>query len=189
MRISRHSCSASALLFVMCSASQTLAEDSPGEVWLHVDAPKGVLLQREKNNYGDLETVCEAPCDQQVPTAFYYRLTGSGIKSSDDFTLHGAPGTRVKLVVDGAPKAAFVVGIVGIVGGAVALPVGVFMWFFEALHDYAYQGTSTTGGGEATMAIGSLALCGGLVLALSAAITSALRSSPVALSSATCSGS
>lgn len=165
MRISRLFGSASALLLVTCSAGQALAQDTPGEVWVHLDAPEGVVLQRDTTNDDDWETVCRAPCDQRLSTAFNYRVTGGGIKASADFTLYRAPVTRVTLVVDGASKTESAVGLVGVAGGAVALPVGLVIWFFEALHD-SFQGGSTTAGGEATMAIGAVALVGGLGLVI-----------------------
>ena len=96
-------------------------EEAESKVWVRLDASEGVLLQQDVTNDDHWRTVCLAPCDKLLPTAFHYRVTGGGIKPSADFALQAPRGTHDTLVVDGASKAASVVGIVGM---AVGIPVG-----------------------------------------------------------------
>jgi hypothetical protein len=99
----------------------------PSEVWVHLEGSEGVVLQQDKTNDDDWQTVCAAPCDKLLPTTFYYRVTGGGIKSSADFALHAPPGARDRLSVDGASKGAFVLGVVGLVGGLIVGYLGLLV--------------------------------------------------------------
>jgi len=145
-------------------------EAPKSSVWVHVEAPDGVLIQQDITNDDNWRTVCSAPCDKLLPTAFYYRVTGGGIKSSADFTLSASPGTRERLVVDGASKSALVLGIVALSAGALAAYIGLLVAAAGALAGDGEGDTGNngvTGGGLAVMGIGVLAAAGGLSLVVS----------------------
>jgi hypothetical protein len=129
-------------------------EPPPSEVWVHLEASDGVLLQQDIANDDDWRTVCSAPCDKLLPTAFYYRVTGGGIKSSANFALQAPRGTHETLVVDGASKAASVVGIVGM---AVGIPVGAVALLGD-LAGAAFGGYTGDGNGVFLAATGIAAL-------------------------------
>jgi hypothetical protein len=143
------------------------------DVWVHLEASDGIVLQQDRTNDDDWQTVCAAPCDRQLPTNFYYRVTGGGIKSSADFALHAPQGTREKLTVDGASKSAFVLGIVGLVGGLVVGYLGLVVVDVGASESVLGEGNSsgTTGAGLAMMGIGAVAAIGGLILVIANAKT------------------
>jgi hypothetical protein len=132
------------------------------KVWVHLDASEGVLLQQDITNDDHWRTVCVAPCDKLLPTAFHYRVTGGGIKSSADFALQAPQGTHDTLVVDGASKAASVVGIVGM---AVGIPVGVIALLGD-LVGAAFGGYTGDGNGGflAVTGIAALLVVGGGLL-------------------------
>jgi hypothetical protein len=144
------------------------------EVWVHLEAPDGVLLQQDVTNDDNWRTVCAAPCDKLLPTAFYYRVTGGGIRSSADFVLRGSPGTRERLVVDGASKSALVLGIIGLSAGGLAAYIGLFVAAAGASAGLVSDGDGGSGGssnaagvGLAMLGIGVLAAAGGLALVVS----------------------
>lgn len=149
----------------------------PSEVWVHVDAPQGVLIQQDRTNDDDWVTVCAVPCDRPLPTGFYYRVTGGGIKTSADFALHASPGTHETVIVDGASKSGFVIGVVGMIVGGIVGYVGLLLVSFgdlQAGFDDTSNGTSnsgTIGAGTAMIVVGLVAAVGGLVLTLSNAKT------------------
>jgi hypothetical protein len=94
--------------------------DNRSFLLVHVDAPQGVLVQQDVTNNNDWQTVCAAPCDQLLQKGFPYRVTGDGIRRSDAFMLQASPGASERLVVRGASKTGFVLGVVGlVVGGTV----------------------------------------------------------------------
>jgi hypothetical protein len=141
------------------------------EVWVHLEAPDGVLLQQDVTNDDNWRTVCAAPCDKLLPTAFYYRVTGGGIRSSADFVLRGSPGTRERLVVDGASKSALVLGIIGLSAGGLSVYIGLFVAAIGAsaglVDGGGSSGSNATGVGLAMLGIGVLAVAGGLALVVS----------------------
>jgi hypothetical protein len=139
------------------------------EVWVHLDASEGVVLQQDITNDDNWQTVCSAPCDRLLPTTFYYRVSGGGIKSSADFALHAPRGTRETLVVDGASKGAFVAGLVGVVGGPIFTLVGEVFVF--SLLGGDGPNPPILDSGLAMMGIGVIATVGGIVLMVSNART------------------
>jgi hypothetical protein len=137
-------------------------EEVESKVWVHLDASEGVLLQQDITNDDHWRTVCLAPCDKLLPTAFYYRVTGGGIKSSAAFALQAPRGTHDTLVVNGASKAASVVGIVGM---AVGIPVGAIALLGD-LAGAAFGGYTGDGNGVflAVTGIATLLVVGGALL-------------------------
>jgi len=111
---------------------------SPADgVWVHIEAPGDVRLQQDMTADGGWATVCSAPCDRSLPTAYNYRIVSDGLRPSDDFTLHAAGGGRETVKVHGASKAAYALGMIGLVGGGavafVGLVGGYFGWFFSSI--------------------------------------------------------
>jgi hypothetical protein len=152
-------------------ASGTAGSQSPApyEVWVHIEAPEGVVVEQDVTNNDGWQPVCTAPCDRPLPTAFNYRVTGGGIRSSGDFTLSGAAGSHERLVVDAASKSAFILGVVAMAGGSVVAYVGLFTAYAAELSSTFETSDSTSGtlgAGVTMMAVGALAAVGGLVVAL-----------------------
>jgi hypothetical protein len=143
--------------------------ERPSEVWVHLDASGGVLLQQDVTNDDDWQTVCAAPCDRLLPTAFFYRVAGDDTKSSADFALRAPRGTRETLVVDRASKSAFVWGLVGVVGGPLTLLTGEVFVFSLLAGDG--PNPPILYAGFAMMGIGVIATVGGIVLMVSNART------------------
>jgi hypothetical protein len=143
--------------------------EPPSEVWVHLDASEGVLLQQDITNDDNWKTVCTAPCDQLLPTTFYYRVTGDGIKSSADFALRAPRGTHERVVVDAASKSAFVGGIYGVVGGPLLLLLGE--GFVFSLIGGDGPNPPILDAGLAMMGIGVVATVGGIVLMVCNATT------------------
>lgn len=114
----------------------TPSDEPPSDVWVHLDAPKGALLLQRTAQYADWETACAAPCDKLLPTEVRYRVGGGGVTLSTDFTLSASPGTQETLVVGGASKALYVVGVVGMTAGGLAVGVGLYAEYTLVLGSY-----------------------------------------------------
>jgi hypothetical protein len=96
-------------------------EGPQGKVWVHIESGHELVLEGRPPS-GSFGPVCNEPCDAELPLAYTYRLTGSGIRSSRDFTLEAAPGQHVVLTVKTGSKGGFTGGIVLVsVGPALAL--------------------------------------------------------------------
>jgi hypothetical protein len=134
----------------------------PSEVWVHFEAPEGVVLQQDRTSRDDWQTVCSAPCDTLLPMAFYYRAAGGGIKASDDFALKGSPGARETVVVDGASRTASVLGVLVLVAGGIADFVGLAMTVASTVDG---EGWRVAAPGLVALGVGTVAIVGGYVLA------------------------
>jgi hypothetical protein len=147
---------------------------SPSNVWVHLDASDDVRLQQDRTNDDDWVTVCSAPCDIQLPTAYYYRVAGGGLKASGEFTLHAQPGERETLDVHGASKGWFVLGVVaipvGLLVGYIGLIVGAFGTLVSTASSASGQPSSAAnnaaGVGWTMFGIGLVAAAGGLILVI-----------------------
>jgi hypothetical protein len=144
---------------------------------VHVDGPDGAELQQDAGN-DDWKTVCQVPCDKQLPTGRNYRIMGEGIRASGDFTLHADAGQRETITVSGGSKNLHTLGIVGIVLGSTVAGIGLL----TVLGGYAIQagynsdralGIPNSNDGSGTIAVGwtmtlvgLAAGIGGLVLTL-----------------------
>ena len=156
------------------SAATTKAPAAASSVWVHIEGADDVRLQQDRTGDDDWMTVCSAPCDKELPTAFYYRVVGDGIKASSEFTLHAQPGEHESIEVHGASKAWFIIGIVAIPIGLVVAYIGLFVGFIgtAASTINSVNGASTTnsdnaaGVGWTMLALGLGAAVGGLVLAI-----------------------
>lgn len=132
------------------------------EVWVHLEAPEGVVLQQDRTSRDDWQTVCSAPCDRMLPMAFYYRAAGGGIKASDDFALKGSPGARETMVVDGASRTASVLGALVLAAGGIADLFGLALTVASTVDG---EGWSVAAPGLAALGLGTVAIVGGYVLA------------------------
>jgi hypothetical protein len=144
-------------------------------VWVHIEGPEDVHLQQDTTGDDDWETVCTAPCDKQLPTAYYYRVTGSGIKASREFTLHAQPGGHETLNVNGASKAWFIIGVIALPAGLVVGYIGLIVGLVGSAAKSVDQSTGATttsqnnasdvaGVGWTMFGVGVAAAIGGLVL-------------------------
>jgi hypothetical protein len=136
---------------------------------VHIEGPEDARLQQDTTGNDDWLTVCTAPCDKEMPTAYYYRVVGDGIKASGEFTLHAQPGDHETLDVHGASKPWFVIGVVaipiGLVVGYIGLIVGVIGSAVSSV-DQSSQANNTAGVGWTMFGLGAGAAIGGLVLVI-----------------------
>ena len=72
------------------------------------------LLQR-KAKTSEWNVACVSPCEKDLPLADDYRLTGGGIRPSDDFKLHAVAGEAVELRVRPSTMFTWELGV--IIGG------------------------------------------------------------------------
>jgi hypothetical protein len=154
------------------------SEAAPAPVFVHLEGSPVAELQQDK--YGDhrhWETVCSAPCDRTLPSAFSYRIAGDGIRNSRVFSLHAESGDRENLTIDESSSSAFVVGIVVASLGGAAIFVGSFVVVIGSIQtglesvsgSPENHGTETLGLG--IMALGLAAIMGGVVAIVSSART------------------
>jgi hypothetical protein len=68
-------------------------------------------------------TVCRAPCNEDVPLDWEYKVQGEGMKSSRTFHLEASAGESI-VHVDPASKGWFIAGIVGMSTGGAAAVIG-----------------------------------------------------------------
>jgi hypothetical protein len=102
-------------------------------VRVHISTDQNVLLDRRPEGSETWVPACAAPCDEELPLNDTYRLSGSAMRSSTEFRLHGSPGGRVDLAVDPSTKRAWWVGA-GIGGmGLVIDGYGLYIALLGAL--------------------------------------------------------
>jgi hypothetical protein len=157
------------------SAPAAAATAAPAStVWVHIDAADDVRLQQDRTSDDDWMTVCSAPCDIPLSTAYYYRIVGGGLKASGDFTLHAQPGQRETLDIHGASKGWFLVGVIAIPAGLLVGYVGLIVGAFGTLVSTAStaSGQSSPGASDAAgvgwtmFGVGLAAAAGGLILVI-----------------------
>jgi hypothetical protein len=137
-------------------------------VWVHLTGSETAELQQD--TVGDHKhwiTVCTAPCDKAVSTAFSYRVGGEGIRNSRVFSLHPANGSRETVDVDEGSKAGFVLGIVGVSVGSAALFVGLIVVLVSSITESFDGGESPDRSGQqaglAILGVGLVGVIGGAV--------------------------
>ncbi len=137
-------------------------------VWVHLVGSETAELQQD--TVGDHKhwiTVCTAPCDKAVPSAFSYRVGGEGIRNSRVFSLHPANGSRETIDVDEGSKAGFVLGIVGASVGVLAVSIGLIVVLASSITASFDGGESPDRSGQQTgfaiMGIGLAGVIGGAV--------------------------
>jgi hypothetical protein len=129
----------------------------PGSVFVHIESPEPVDLERATGDRHDpFYVACTSPCDEWVPATGKYRIAGGGTRASRRFELLANAG-RETLVVSPASKAAFVIGIVAMVVGAAAAGIGALGLLSTAFSD---DPNGSSGDGPRNLALGVIA--GGL---------------------------
>ncbi|HLK41501.1 MAG TPA: hypothetical protein VKU41_32350 [Polyangiaceae bacterium] len=129
------------------------------QVFVHMDAPPEARIQQDKTGDDDWATVCQTPCDKQLPMEFWYRVVGEGIRPSGEFALRGTPGGRETVRVDPASKAAFTVGVI-------FLPIGLTAAYFSlAAFELAGLQAGFSGDGSNAVTVAWLLLGGGALVA------------------------
>jgi hypothetical protein len=108
--------------------AQTRAETAR----LHVEGPSGTEVLGRSDKRAEWTPVCRAPCDEEVPLAWEYRVHGPGVKASGAFELEAFAGESVVVHVDhAASKGWFVAGVITMSTGGAAAVGSLFLW---ALH-------------------------------------------------------
>jgi hypothetical protein len=137
-------------------------------VWVHLEGSETAELQQDA--IGDHKrwiTVCSAPCDKAVPSAFSYRIGGEGIRNSRVFSLHPTSGNRETIDVDEGSKAGFVLGIVGASVGSMALVTGLLVVLINSVTDSLDGGGTPDRSGQevgfAFIGVGLAGVIGGAV--------------------------
>jgi hypothetical protein len=74
---------------------------------IHIESPKPVVLDRKPHGHEAWVLACESPCDRPMPIGDLYRVVGTGIMSTPNFTLEAKPGARHVVRVRTASKRAF----------------------------------------------------------------------------------
>ncbi len=148
--------------FVLLASAPALAQNAPdpgaplaaplpaqtpgaSSVWVHIQGSDSAELQQDTGDHRHWETVCSAPCDQAVSSAFAYRIGGDGIRNSKVFRLRG---DRETLDVDEGSKTTFVLGIVGVSVGGASLLIGCFVLLINGLVEDVGGSTSGTSSAE-----------------------------------------
>jgi hypothetical protein len=95
--------------------------------WVHLQGPRGLVLERDLDSvhHKDFSPMCTAPCDKQVPTTLYFRVSGGGLFSSKDFELNPDDRGRATVRVSGGSIPVYILGVIGLSGGIGAAGTGV----------------------------------------------------------------
>jgi hypothetical protein len=151
-------------------------------VWVHLEGSEAAELQQDPvGDHRRWITVCSAPCDKAVSSAFSYRIAGDGIRNSRVFSLHPASGNRETIEVDEGSKAGFVLGIVGASVGSLAMAVGFMVVLLSTLTE-SLDGSQDRSGrdlGFAFIGVGLAGVIGGAV-AIATNARSKVTEGPVA---------
>lgn len=146
-------------------------------VTVHIEGPDDVQLEQDTTGQDDWAVVCSGTCDRSLSTAYWYRVSGGGIKASSQFSLHGQPGSKVTLNVSPASKGWFIAGLIAIPVGGIIAYIGLVLGVVgsaasdassTAGSNQAFRGSSDVAAtGWTMLAVGGLAAVGGLVLTIS----------------------
>jgi hypothetical protein len=98
-----------------------------------VDGPSGTEVLGRAVRGAEWTPVCRAPCDEEVPLDWEYRVHGAGMKASGGFNLEAFAGQSVVVHVDPASKGWFIAGVVGMSTGGAAAVVGLFWWALDSI--------------------------------------------------------
>jgi hypothetical protein len=133
-------------------------------VTVHLAGSERAELQRDTGDHKHFETVCSAPCDEQVFLKGSYRIGGDGVRSSKPFSLAETGPQGRTLYVRERSKGGFVLGIVGASVGFPVLGAGILIAVPSAL-DEGPGDDNHLGWLAATLFFTGLAMAvGGLVL-------------------------
>ncbi len=127
---------------LVASAARADGTDSPDPtstatraVYVHVDSPEPVDLQRETGErYQPFETVCTSPCDTLVPADGRYRISSDSVRASRPFAFP-LEAKREDMQVRPASRGGFTGGILLLSTGGAAFGLGVLWLFAQGLAD------------------------------------------------------
>jgi len=108
-----------------------------GNALVHIDSEDPVTLERRVPGTRFWTPVCTSPCDIGVPVWGSYRISGQGIRDSNDFNLAARNGDHVVLNVSSATKGGFAGGIALTSIGGFSILVGATILFSVATSDLA----------------------------------------------------
>ena len=86
-------------------------------VRLHVESPRELEIVGRANDGADWAPMCGGACDKAVPAGWEYQARGDGVKPSAPFVLKAGASGAASVHVDPASKGAFILGMIGVVGG------------------------------------------------------------------------
>jgi hypothetical protein len=120
---------------------------SGGSAVVHIESDAPVILERRDPGGGRWALACSAPCDEELPLASSYRISGAGVRDSNSFRLNARPGDHIVLDVSTASKGAFAGGIVltSIGGGSLLLGAMVLMTVAAENASNPYQSSNSDG--------------------------------------------
>jgi hypothetical protein len=140
----------------------------PHTASVRVDEPGLRLEQRPDSNTDEWELVCIAPCDVSVPTAFRYRVSGGGVRTTAPFALRASDGEREVLRVEGGSQTLFALGVTGIFVGGAALVAGAYALLVVgvgAVTPAPGEGSGSMGSPPGLLPAGLLLTAGGALVA------------------------
>jgi hypothetical protein len=144
--------------------------DATRAVFVHLDSPDPVDLQRETGlRYEPFSTVCTSPCDTLVPADGKYRISSDSARPSHFFTF-SAGAQRDDIRVRPASRGGFTGGIVLLSTGAAAFGLGAFWLLAQGLGE---SNGSQDGGDGRPIALG--VLLGGLAALATGTVLTALN--------------
>jgi hypothetical protein len=127
---------------------------------VHVESDTPVTLERRDG--GRWVAACSSPCDEELPIGSEYRISGSRVRTSNDFRLDARPGDHVVVELSIASKGAFA-------GGIVLTSVGGFSLLLGAANADPYAQHDETGGtvGLVMVGAGAVSVLVGIILTAS----------------------
>jgi hypothetical protein len=96
------------------------------KVWVHIETARPLVLEGRAPG-GPWAAQCASPCDAELPLDRTYRIKGSWVRSSNDFTIDATAGQRVIWKVNAGSTAAFAGGIVLVSVSPVILLFGLLI--------------------------------------------------------------
>jgi hypothetical protein len=145
-------------------------------VWVHIEGTEDARLQQDTTGNDDWRTVCTAPCDKQLPTAYWYRIVGNGIKTSKEFSLEAPTGGHETITVNGANKTWFIIGVIAMPVGGIVAYIGLLVGLVGSIGSTTSTAVgdtqskqisdSTAATGWTMLGIGAAAAVGGLILTI-----------------------
>lgn len=102
------------------AAPMSAADAARVKVRVHIESPEEVELEAQSG--GDWETVCTSPCDKDLPVGDFYRINGSGVRSSAGFRLRPGQPLRVDVEPHSSTGHAFAI-VITVLGGVGLVPI------------------------------------------------------------------
>lgn len=128
---------------------------------VHIASTKSVQMYRRAAGTQGWTHACHSPCDVDLPLGDAYRVSGSGMKTSNEFRLVGAPGDRLTITVNPTSTGGMVIG--GVVAG-----IGALVMYGSLLGNSENYDRSPSYAG---LGVGAIAVAIGTVIMLASAGT------------------